>query len=99
MDMKYNWIPKGRCMVKKMNKQEFINELQSRVELSKDECIIINEILEKHFILGSKNKVVRDLKESLNIEEIKADEIYNISMEIISSSLKQKLKNPFKSID
>lgn len=86
-------------MAKKMNKQEFISELQSRIKLSTNECIIINEILEKYFILGSKNKVVRDLKESLNIEQIKADEIYNISMEIISSSLKQKIKNPFKSLD
>ena len=86
-------------MVKRMNKQAFINELQSRIKLSKDECIIINKTLEKYFILGNKNKIVNDLEKSLNIEKIKADEIYNISMEIISSSLKQKLKNPFKSID
>lgn len=86
-------------MVIKMNKRGFINELQNKVKLSEDECIIISDILENYFILGNKNKIVNDLEEKLDVEKIKAEEIYNISMEIISSALKQKLKNPFKSID
>lgn len=83
----------------KMNKEIFINELQSRIKLSKEECISINEILEKYFILGNKDKIINNLKENLNIDKTRAEDIYNISMEIISSALKQKLKNPFKSID
>lgn len=84
-----------------MNKEQYIKVLQEKTKLSEDKCIIINDILENHFIIGKKNKqkIINDLKERLNIDEVDADEIYNICTEIISSAIKQKLKSPFKSND
>lgn len=84
-----------------MNKEQYIKVLQEKTKLPEDKCIIINDILENHFILGKKNKqkIINDLRETLNIDEVDADEIYNICIEIISSSLKEKLKSPFKSND
>lgn len=88
-------------MVMKMNKKEFIEVLQGKTNLSNKECEIINNILESNFIIGKKNKdkIVSDLQIELNIENEKAENIYDISMDIISSALKDKLKHPFKSQD
>ena len=88
-------------MVKKMNKTELINILQEKTNITKDNCIIINNILESHFLLGNitKQKIVDDLMQRLKITENKAEEVYKISMEIISLSVMNKLKHPFKSED
>ena len=87
--------------MKKMNKKEYIKVLQQKTKLSEDKCSIINDILENYFIIGKKNKqkIINDLKEKLNINEVDADEIYNISTEIISTAIKEKIKSPFKSND
>lgn len=42
MVMKYNWIQKVKCMVMKMNKTGFINELLNKLAYSENELIIIN---------------------------------------------------------
>ena len=39
-----------------MNKEKFICTLQKKTQLTYDKCVVINQILEKHFILGLKNK-------------------------------------------
>ena len=83
--------------MKKINKYEFINTIQNKTKLSKEKCLIINDILENNFLLGNKNK--QNIINELIINEEKAEEIYNISMNIISLSLKEKLKHPFKSQD
>lgn len=85
----------------KMNKKEFIEVLQDRTKLSIKECETINNILESNFIFSKKNKdkIVSDLQIELNIEKEKAENIYETSMDIISSTLKDKLKHPFKSQD
>ena len=82
-----------------MNKKEYIKVLQDKTKLPEYKCIMINDILENHFIIGKKNKqkIIDDLKEKLNIDELYADEIYNICTEIISTSIKEKLKSSFKS--
>lgn len=86
-------------MVKKMNKTEFIDKLKSKMNLTENESIIVNDILENHFLIGKNNKekIIDDLINRLNINELKANEIYNTSMSIISNELKYKLKHPFKS--
>lgn len=85
--------------VSKMNKKGFIEKLKDQTRLNDQECIIINDILESHFIIGKKNKIriISDLKEKLDINEVKANNIYNICMNIIGSSVKDKLKHPFRS--
>ena len=42
--------------MKKINKYEFINTIQNKTKLSKEKCLIINDILENNFLLGNKNK-------------------------------------------
>ena len=39
-----------------MNKTEFINALKSEINYSESNCLLINDILEKHFFIRSKNK-------------------------------------------
>ena len=87
--------------MKKINKYEFINTIQNKTKLSKEKCLIINNILENNFLLGNKNKqnIINELINTLSINEEKAEEIYSISINIISLSLKEKLKHPFKSQD
>ena len=87
--------------MKKINKDEFINTIQNKTKLSIEKCLIINGVLENNFLLGNKNKqnIIYELIDKLSVNEEKAEEIYNISMNIISLSLKEKLKHPFKSQD
>lgn len=82
-----------------MNKTEFISALKEKTNLSEENCLIVNDILESHFLIGKNNKekIIEDLINRLNINELKANEIYNTSMSIISNELKYKLKHPFKS--
>lgn len=86
-------------MVMKMNKKEFIKELQTKTNYDEKKCILINNIIEEHFLIGKKNKekIVNDIKEKLNISSNEADDIYNISMGIITKELKETIKHPFKS--
>lgn len=80
-----------------MNKTEFIKLLQEKNSLSQDKCVLINNILENHFLIGRKNqdKIVEDFKNELNIGTKEANEIYTISMNLLKDSLKEKLKHPF----
>lgn len=84
-----------------MNKQGFIKELVKQTNLSENECIIINDCLEENFLIGKKNKekTINLLIERLNIDEKKANEIYNISSSIMANAIKDKIKHPFKGND
>ncbi len=83
-----------------MNKEEFIKELSKKLNI-KEEAKKINDILETNFIIGKKNKdkIINELKEKLNIDETKANKIYEASAILIKDGIKDKLKNPFKSLD
>lgn len=80
-----------------MNKTGFIKLLQEKTDLSKDKCILINNILEDHFLLGKENKkkILKDFQEQLNVDTKEAEEIYTISMNLLKNSLKEKLRHPF----
>lgn len=86
-------------MVMKMNKRGFIEELVKKTGLTKDECIKINECLEDNFLIGKKNKekTINLLIEKLNIDETKANELYNTASSIMKNAIKEKIKHPFKS--
>lgn len=84
-------------MVKKMNKQKFINKLQEETNYSNEKCILINDILENSSLFGKNNKekiITELINNSFSKEE--AENIYNITSNIIKSEIKNKIKHPFK---
>lgn len=99
--MKFKKTQKEKYTVKKINKKRFINELQDNTNLSYEECLIVNNILENNFIFNKKKKekVINELILQLNINDERANEIYNEIMQFISSKIKEKIKHPFKSYD
>lgn len=84
-----------------MNKEKFIKELEKNTKLDNDKCIIINSILEDHFLIGKNNKekIVTDIKNKLNIQTEEAENIYESAMNIIGTGIKNKLRHPFKNQD
>lgn len=80
-----------------MNKKEVIKKLGEVTNLSEEKCIIINDILEEHFIIGKKNKekIISDISEKLKTTREESENIYESAMSIIGSGIKDKLKHPF----
>lgn len=68
-------------MVMKMSS---LDKLKEVTNYSEEECVIIKNILENHRIIGRKNKekIITDFIQELRIDEKKADELYNICMEL-----------------
>lgn len=90
-----------RCMVISMNKTEFIKQLASNLSYSEDKCILINDILESNFFISkkSKDKIINELLSKLNVSEEEADNIYNVSCQLLAEEVKNSLKHPFKNKD
>lgn len=88
-------------MVKKMNKTKFIQTLKEKLNIEENEAKIINNIIETNNIFGkkSKDKIINDFMEQLKVDNKKANNIYETTMDIIANAIKNKIKHPFKSID
>lgn len=82
-----------------MNKIGFIKELSNETGYSEQECILINNVIENYFIFWKKNKdkIIKDLQTKVTLTEDDAENIYDISMKIITGEIKNKLRHPFKS--
>ena len=82
----------------KVNKREFINILSKKTKLSTDKCETINNILERHFLLGKKNKdkIINDIEKELEISRTLSEEMYKTSLTILKEEIKNKIKHPFK---
>ena len=80
-----------------MNKKDVIKKLGEVTNLSEEKCIIINDILEEHFIIGKNNKekIISDISEKLETTREESENIYELAMSIIGSGIKDKLKHPF----
>ena len=80
-----------------MNKKKVIKKLGEVTNLSEEKCIIINDILEEHFIIGKNNKekIISDISEKLETTREESENIYELAMSIIGSGIKDKLKHPF----
>ena len=80
-----------------MNKLGFIERLQTETGYTQEQCILINDVLESHFVFRKKNKpkVVADLMEKLSFDEAEADKVYELCMSIIRTEKKASLKHPF----
>ena len=81
-----------------MNAEDFISELMAQTGISKEEGIAANEVFENTFLAGNKNKnlIVSQLSEKLNIDESKADIIYNAAIGLLTNVAIKKIKNHFK---
>ena len=81
-----------------MNKKGFIEKLKCTLEIDETKAIIINNILENHLIIGKNNKekIINDLINELKIDLEKAESIYEKVMNLITTTIKNKIKHPFK---
>lgn len=84
-------------MVIAMNKEEFIKELQNRINYSESDCLIINDILERHFFISKKHKdiIIKELCNTFKINEEEAEHIYITCKDILNEEIKYKIKHPF----
>lgn len=75
-----------------MNKKDYIKVLIEKTNRPEEECIILNQIIEKHFIVGrnNKKKIINDIMQKLELEYREADELYNICMENILKEIFKK---------
>ena len=82
-----------------MNKIGFIKELSKETGYSEQKCILINNVIENYFIFGRRNKdkIIKDLQTKVTLTEDDAENIYDISMKIITGEIKNKLRHPFQS--
>ncbi len=73
-----------------MNKMQ--SKLMEKTGRSEEECLIIDDILNNHFIIGKNNKIkiCNDFMTKLNIDEQEADELYNQCAEIIVKGIFRK---------
>lgn len=78
--------------MEKKNKDNFIKELKKVTKRDDKECIIINDILEKNFIIGknNKNKIINDFKNDLDIRIEEADKLYNICADLVIKGIFKK---------
>ncbi len=84
-----------------MNKTGFIKELSKQTGYNEEKCILVNNIIENYFIFSKKNKerIIKDLQVKATLSEDNAENVYDISMKIITVEIKDKLRHPFKSKD
>lgn len=82
-----------------MNKMGFVKELSKQTGYDEQKCILINNVIENYFIFVKKNKdkIIKDLQVKANLNEDDAENVYDISMKIITGEIKNKIKHPFKS--
>ena len=77
-----------------MNKNKFIEKLKEEANYPENKCILINDVFENHFIIGKKNKqkIINELI-SKSFTEDDSENIYDISMNIITNEIKNKIRN------
>ena len=85
-------------MVMKMNRTGFMNEIEKKTNLNKEQLSILDNILEENSIFGRKNKdkTVEAIMNGLNVDKQKANELYNTISSIAVENIKEKIKHPFK---
>lgn len=82
-----------------MNKANFVEKLNKETGYDKEKCMIVNEVIESHFIIGKNNKakILNDFKDKLNIDKEEAENVYNKCISILGNTFKTKIRHPFKS--
>lgn len=84
-----------------MNKKEFIKELSLRTGYTEEQCIIINDILEKNFFISKKNKdkIISEIVLKLEVNIEVATSIYETARKILNDGIIYSLKHSFRSKD
>lgn len=87
-------------MVMNLNKRKFLKLLQEKTNYNIEKCELINNVLENNSLIGKKNKqkIINMLIQNCFTED-EAENIYDISINIIMTEIKNKIKHPFKSKD
>lgn len=80
-----------------MNKTDFISRLSETANITEEQAVQVNEIMEAHHVVGKNSKlaVVSEISEKLGIDEAAAKEISDAASGLIAGSLKNKLLRPF----
>ena len=80
-----------------MNKTEFIKQLSTSANITEEQAMQVNEIMEAHHVVGKNSKlaVVSEIAEKLGIDEAAAKEISDKASGLIAGGLKNKLLHPF----
>lgn len=80
-----------------MNKKEFALALSKDVKLSYEQCILVVNILENNFFISanSKNKIIIELMNELNLIQVEAEKVYEVAKEILKKQVIHKIRHPF----
>lgn len=80
-----------------MNKEQFIEALHKNTELSYNQCVIVNDIIEGHMLIGKKNQdqAVSEIMDRLHCPFDQSKHIFDCAMSMITAELKDKIKHPF----
>lgn len=72
--------------------KEIKTKLMELTGRSEEECIKIDEVLNRHFLIGhnQKDKIVADFCETLGIDKEAADKLYNQCAEVIVKGIFKK---------
>ena len=76
-----------------MNNDKYINKLSKCTGYNKEECNIINNILEENFFISknSKDKIINKLEKTLNINKENATLIYNNAKYLLIEEINREL--------
>lgn len=80
-----------------MRKHDFIEVLEEKANITNEQAVAVNEIIESHSIIGknSKRQVEAEISETLNVDMEEAIRISDIASGILVTALKDKMKHPF----
>lgn len=86
-------------MVRKMNKKEWLRELQTETGYSEEKCLQVNEIIESQIWFGKRGRetVITKFIEEFHLEQTEAEKLYEISQKIIATGFKNSIQHPFRS--
>lgn len=81
-----------------MDKKEFILALMQVSNYSEQQCLIVNDILEDHFIFRKKNKTViaSCIQEKLELDQKASEELTEQALSILYKEIKNAIRHPFK---
>ncbi len=80
-----------------MNRTVFIRQLAETANITEEQAVQVNEIMESHHLAGKNSKlaVVAEIKEKLDTDDETAKQISDTASQLIASNIRNKLLHPF----